>query len=305
MSESPATADQSTETRPRVYPGWVKADNGELRLYFAGAQTLRSTAAEIRADCLVAWPDWPETLASRVAIYHEPRNGRPLDECKRLCVKALRGAGYAFVGDPEPAAKPGSKGRILRRWVRGNGSHVLLRETGLTAGWVDSLHIEAWQEGPPAVNRMFRRSPRGVLALDEAKALAEQWLTEAGYEIVDPPVEPAPAACANGACDCGGIDPDDRITLPEAVEASAYRYLRKPAVDAIDAELARGTVPLGVVDWCPGPEFRLFTTAEMTVRARELLDAIEADHTDSALWARLAALAAAVISVTGREAESG
>lgn len=405
MSESPATAKQPTEVRPKVDPTWRGHDKVGWQLHMEGAElgSLRQCAASVYANN--RWSVWPHINDCGATYGGRGGDATGTDEAKAACVKALREAGCAFVGDPEPAAKPEPKGRIVRRWVRENGSHVLLRETGLTAGRVDSRHIEAWQEGPPTVNRMFRRSPRGVLTLDEAKALAEQWLTEAGYEIVDPPaelaVEPAPALprlierwdsepgslvlrydmrpavvaarveladdgqvcrvgvqrhcpaqslldlmyesrspggrwisvdnakrtavialrqagyrwvgetaetvnpCTNGTCDCGDVDPDDRITLPDGVEASAYRYLRKPAADAIEAELARGSVPLGVVDWCPGPEFRLFTTAEMTVRARELLDAIEADHTDKALWARLAALAAVVISATGREAESG
>lgn len=80
------------------------------------------------------------------------------------------------------------KGRIVRRWESADRLRqwTLRFACGYIAAGVSDTYVMAWV-GDPRDNACSIRAGRNGLSLDDAKALAEQWLTEAGYEIVDPP----------------------------------------------------------------------------------------------------------------------
>jgi hypothetical protein len=206
---APTIVDSPIADKPLVNPEWrVDKDDDSVLNYCDNAHY--GMAAWITGRELVVW----RPVYADGKLLREPRNGRSLDECKRLCERALRDAGYAFVGDPEPlAAKPEPKGRIVRKWVKSGEFHRLFAEPGELVAYVSPTVITVW---PLGGGRSLLDSIRPrCMPVDEARAKVERAFTEAGYELVDPPAEPQPAPCTNPACDCGDLRPDDRITLPD------------------------------------------------------------------------------------------
>lgn len=188
----------SDDVKPKVQPEWVKEDGGEVLLYDRGVRDLAAKCYDGDKGVVLAWHPYRGCIGER-------RN-MTVDEAKAWAVKALREAGYAFVGDPEPVAAPAKEG-------------------------------------------------------DDDGSIPD----------------PSPAETIEGHA-------TDRHTVK-------CRYVTARAIEAVEAELAGGRVPLGCVEWTPAPGFRLFEPGEMVVAGATLLAEISERPNDPARWARLAAMA--------------
>lgn len=287
------------DVKPKVRPEWVAGHGCSLVLRYDDAdKTIAANVCPL-GDGYRAYVWRHNNMWTNYRTVDSPSEG----DVKAAAVKAIRDAGYSFVGDPEPGAeaapaKPAPKGRIVRRWVDDGSRSHLYHAPSLSAAIVGSIDFAAWHSEANGGGRIDWSS-RGGTPLDDCKAVAERWLTNAGYELVEP-VEDVTNQWTYQSTAWRQASTEPK-TEPARVKC---RYLTADAVAAVEAELAGGRVPLGCVEWAPAPGFRLFEPGEMMARARELVNAIEDDYLDKSLWARLAALAMVNVAATTREARN-
>ncbi len=103
---APTIVDSPIETKPLVNPEWVNRLSGSHELYYEKVSLSSDTAAEVRNTSFLARRHRPSDGRPGQLLLHDARNGRSLDECKRLCEQALRDAGYGFAGEASPCSNP-------------------------------------------------------------------------------------------------------------------------------------------------------------------------------------------------------